>query len=248
MIFYFSCTGNSRWVAEQIALGTNDKLTNIDELIKKGENPSDIIINDDRIGIVFPTHCWRAPKPVVDFVKRLSVPKGVFRYAVATCGDNMGKGMRLFSKAFHPDSAWTVQMPNTYIPMFNLDTDEVAQKKIDDAHARIAEIVDAVCQCWSTWSIKEGGFPRFKSYAIYPSFVKGYKHTERFHLSGNCVECGKCAEACPMENVKIEGGKPSWSNHCIQCMACVHICPQKVIQYGKGTEKRGRYSLLKYLK
>ena len=42
-------------------------------------------------------------------------------------------------------------------------------------------------------------------------------------------------------------GKPAWGRQCYQCLRCIHECPQEAIQYGKGTEKRGRYTIGRYL-
>ena len=35
--------------------------------------------------------------------------------------------------------------------------------------------------------------------------------------------------------------KPVWDKDCTMCLACINRCPQEAIQYGKSTEKRGRY-------
>ncbi|SUY47595.1 4Fe-4S ferredoxin [Clostridium putrefaciens] len=33
----------------------------------------------------------------------------------------------------------------------------------------------------------------------------------------------------------------SWGEDCTECLACLHLCPVQAIQYGKGTESKGRY-------
>ena len=55
MIFYFSGTGNSRYVAKHIATLTNDTLVSITE---KDIKPT----TDARIGLIFPVHAWSAPR------------------------------------------------------------------------------------------------------------------------------------------------------------------------------------------
>ena len=53
MIFYFSGTGNSRWVAEQLAQLTGDESCDITALTEVPE-----IQNEKQIGFVFPVYAW----------------------------------------------------------------------------------------------------------------------------------------------------------------------------------------------
>ena len=64
MIFYFSATSNSRWVAHQLAVLTGDSLCNIADCLKEGRLP---VLPDDteRVGFVFPIHSWYVPAPVL---------------------------------------------------------------------------------------------------------------------------------------------------------------------------------------
>jgi len=40
----------------------------------------------------------------------------------------------------------------------------------------------------------------------------------------------------------MKANKPQWiGDNCDCCLACLHRCPKQVIQYGKRTEKKGRY-------
>lgn len=247
MIFYFTGNGNSKWVAEKIANETNDRIFNISDFIK-GNQPLPDIKSDDKVGIIFPTHSWYVPLPVVDFVKTIEVPRDAYTYAICTCGDNMGKGMKLFAKQIKLDAAWSVRMPNTYIPMFNLDSDEVMRDKINDAGTRIHQIANAINLHKKEWDVLEGMLPRIKTYIVYPLFAKYSIKASKFHLEGECIGCNTCGNICPTGNIEMQKGRPTWADKCVSCMGCVNACPQHIIQYGKSTRKRGRYSLAKVLK
>lgn len=62
-----------------------------------------------------------------------------------------------------------------------------------------------------------------------------------FSSNENCVSCGTCEKICPVDNVVLINGKPSWQHNCEQCFACLQWCPQSAIQYGKHTENDKRY-------
>ena len=45
---------------------------------------------------------------------------------------------------------------------------------------------------------------------FYPVFV----HAKKFYATDDCISCGKCVNVCPLNNVRIENGKPVWGDHC----------------------------------
>ena len=40
-----------------------------------------------------------------------------------------------------------------------------------------------------------------------------------------CVNCGLCAEKCPVQAIDLTNPKKVDSKTCISCMRCVSICP-----------------------
>lgn len=243
MIFYFTGTGNSRWVAEQLAEVMNEVTVDMASCLLRGTVPA----IEGRVGIVFPIHSWMVPWPVLYFLSKLSVPKDVYRYAVCTCGDDAGKAMTFLSNVFSINAAWSVIMPNTYVPMFSLDSDRVAFSKILAARKQIAEISRVVMSESCKWEVHEGSFPWFKSYIINFLFTRFAIRISKFHIDKGCISCGYCMKVCPMDNICLIDGRPHWGTKCINCMACLHGCPVEVIQYGKSTRKKGRYRLQRYL-
>ena len=64
---------------------------------------------------------------------------------------------------------------------------------------------------------------------------------KKFRATEKCVACGLCEKVCPLKNITLTDGRPVWGDHCTHCMACISRCPKRAIEYGKGTERRGRY-------
>jgi flavodoxin len=68
MIYYFSGTGNSKWVAGEIAKRTGDTAQSIPELIRDG--PTAVYVGADcSIGLVFPVYAWGVPELVERFCR-----------------------------------------------------------------------------------------------------------------------------------------------------------------------------------
>ena len=246
MILYFTATGNSHWIAELLAEAMHDTAVSIVDCLKQGLIPAELS-KADRVGIVFPVHSWYAPRVLIDFLSQLRLPDCCYRYAVCTCGDDMGKGMNRLAEHFPLDAAWSVAMPNTYVPMFNLDDGALCRKKIENARHAVASIAEDVIARKRVWNVHEGSAAWLKTYVVNPLFVRFVIGTRSFHVDEGCISCGICGKSCPVGNIRLVDGHPVWGKQCIHCMACLHFCPRKVIQYGKATQKKGRYRLEDYL-
>ena len=49
------------------------------------------------------------------------------------------------------------------------------------------------------------------------------------------------AQVCPLKNIVIRDGRPTWNGACTHCTACLNLCPAGAIEYGKKTVGKPRY-------
>lgn len=241
MIFYFSGTGNTKWVAEQLAELTGDQAVSIADLLRDG--PTAVTVSSGSvIGIVFPVYAWGAPKIVERFCKEINVGGGAYAYAVCTCGDEAGSAMKRLKKIFPWQSAFSIAMPNNYIPMYDVDSEPLAKSKVRKAAEQIRSIAASVQKKERIYSVHTGPFPGLKTSVISPMFNSFARSTKPFTAGDDCTSCNLCQKICPISAISMQNGKPVWvKKHCTQCMACINRCPQRCIQYGSGTKSRGRY-------
>ncbi len=244
MIFYFSGTGNSKWVAEQLAMLTGDEAKSITS-VTKNDGPSAIFCagKEERLGLVFPIYAWGAPKIVNEFIKSMQIKPEVYMYAVCTCGDEAGRAMQKLRAHFPWKAAWSISMPNNYIPMSDVDSPELEKAKLLKARERIPEIVEKIAARACVNEVNKGSSAWVKSGIVNPLFNVFARSTKPFIVDDTCIGCGLCEHNCPCGAIRLVDGKPTWMKKtCLQCMACIQRCPQRAIQYGKATRTRGRYS------
>lgn len=234
MIYYFSGTGNSEWAAKTIAEKTGDTALSIREA-------SPDFPGGEAVGLVFPVYAWDAPHLVYSFLETLKIPDGIYTYAVCTCGDEAGNLAQKLSKKIRLDAVFSIVMPNNYVVAWDVDDSGTMRRKLEGAKIRTEEIARAVRERRCVTEVRKGGFAALKSTVISPLFNRFAMGDRAFFAEDGCVSCGNCQKDCPVGNIKMKDGKPSWNGHCIKCMSCINRCPAAAIQYGKGTKSRGRY-------
>ena len=77
---------------------------------------------------------------------------------------------------------------------------------------------------------------RLKSGPVNEGFYKFYVKTDAFYVTEACTGCSFCVEACPLNNIQLNGGKPVWGKSCTHCMACICGWPTEAIEYGKRSK------------
>lgn len=254
MIFYFSATGNSRYAAFSLGETLGEKVL---EMVSPDHVPNEF--SGETLGFVFPVYSWGLPVPVVDFIKSIGgkfaksvKEKNVYVWAVITCGDDVALAPEMFIKTMadskiHVSAVWSLEMPNTYIllPGFDVDPENVEEKKIEEAPKRIRMIVSQVKEKAEALDVVRGSFSWLKTRMVYPLFRKWGISTRKWHSNSGCIGCGKCSHICPYHNIRMksskEGNRPEWGNRCCSCLGCYHVCPQKAVEYGSATKRKGQY-------
>lgn len=258
MIFYFSGTGNTRWVARQLAEATGETLYDIAKELLKAQIEGTHQVLDyqlqagERLGFCFPTHGWQPPHIFREFIRRATFHTGADTYcfAVTTCGDNMGEAMTIFNKELlrhhvQAVSQFSVIMPESYVclPFMKTDSDERVSEKINAARQQLPHIIDVISQRKAgVIELERGATPRLYSYVIGGYFNRHMISDKKFTVDADvCTRCGLCQRICPVEDIK--GTPPVWQHngHCTSCLACYHHCPVHAINYGNITRKRGQY-------
>ena len=111
----------------------------------------------------------------------------------------------------------------------------------------VPEIAACVRERKQIRRLKRGSFPWTKTYIIRPLFNR-YLVTDKYFRvdASRCISCGRCSKMCPVGDIIVDE-IPQWQSHCTGCMACFHACPHHAINFGKMTQKKGQYNLMKQL-
>lgn len=244
MIFCFSGTGNSRYIANCIAKELQDNTIDLNTKIKTNDNLP--IETGQDIILVVPTYAWRIPKIVSNWISETEFISAKRIWFVMDCGGEIGnaaKYNRRLAEQKNLEYMGTAQivMPENYIAMFNAPSVTRAEKTVEKAKPDIMNAVSCIKSAKPFRAPRNNLYDRFMSGPINPVFYRFFVKADAFRSTDACIGCGKCAEKCPLNNIYLENGKPVWGKKCTHCMACICYCPAKAIEYGNKSVGKPRY-------
>lgn len=245
MILYFSGTGNSKYIAKQIQKETGENLISINEYIKAGKTYS--AAKNERLVFVTPTYAWRIPRIVEEWIKKIKLNGSHNAYFVMTCGGEIGNAEKYINQLCQELGirflgCTGIVMPENYIALFNAPAPLQAMKIIIHSESDIERTVQLIKNNKSLPANSASLIDKTYSGVVNKLFYPLIVHAKRFHVSDNCISCGKCEMLCPLNNISIKNGKPVWQDNCTHCMACICHCPVSAIEYGHKSKKQPRYT------
>lgn len=250
MVFYFSGTGNSTYVATTLSNLLGLELKFIPETDSR-ELPYPF----KRVLLVFPVYSWGVPPLVSKFISEVNpefwngvIAQGLPVDCVMTCGDEVALAPEMIKRDFKKvgielNSIWSVTMPNNYVllPGFDIDSKTVENEKLKNCESRILEISQFLNREDKMEDVVRGNLAWLKSKLIFPLFKRWGIFPNKWCYTPSCISCGKCSAICPMLNVTMVEGHPKWGKNCCSCLGCYHVCPVHAVEYGKETQKKGQY-------
>jgi ferredoxin/flavodoxin len=246
MVLFFSATGNTEFIARQIALKLGDECLNLLDRVRR--NDHSVLHSEKPFIICAPVYVCEMPRFLAKYLKEQTFTGSKDVYFIFTSGGYAGisgqlaKGIIRKKKMNYLGHA-EFKMPRNYVandhyPM--LPYEAVRERILNSA--RQLEGVAADIQAGRTLKARHVYlFETLITVPFNPVWSKLSYKTKDFYTTDGCMGCGKCERVCPMNNVSLKDRKPVWGNNCTHCMACICNCPMEAIEYGKTSVGKVRY-------
>lgn len=233
-LYYFSGCGNTAWVTQKT----------IEALARRGhevifwhnlEQPlSGDLPKTDVDLFLAPIYFAGIPSFVVDKIKTMPITgdkKAVF-WAVAGQFSGIGRRFGAFmlkDRGYDVLTTHLVLMPDTFLPLaLSQISDEekkgVYQKALEQIETGLDAIETNTFQTENRVTATVASLLYF-SYLYYIRHVMAYC----FVSTSGCLHCGKCAQDCPCQVIRLSNGRPFWHKGCTGCFRCVNTCPAAAI-------------------
>jgi ferredoxin len=261
IIFYFSGTGNSLYLAKKIAYDLeNTELVRISEKTNFTDDEFNKFKDIESIGIVSPVYALGLPVIVRQFIKNFfsrlkskNFCENKYIFVVVNYGGISGQSFSQIEKIFEKISAplhliFGLKMPDNYIPAYNTPSEVQIQKILKNSDDKIKNLVKLIKN--KKTSFERNFLLLFPLillakffYNSFVGFLRKHNFAKDFWIDEKCNGCGVCEKVCPVLNIVLDDSKkPVWSDKCEFCLACISWCPQKSIQYKKSTLNKTRYN------
>ncbi|MDI9469252.1 MAG: EFR1 family ferrodoxin [Bacillota bacterium] len=230
MILYYSSTGNSYHVAQEIARQHLGELIN---MAKPGDRQRYVLADGETLFIVTFNCFWGVSKLVRDFFRLHQFSNVQTIVAVITCGGYLGAGdhalQRILKAKNLPQAAvYDLIMVTNYVVFHEVPEPDAQKQALTAADSRLQQILSGQAKPYcSSAPVRILGIFVHGLYAI-------FRRTKAFSVSGACIGCGKCVRDCPVQAMEIFQGKVRWrKKSCDHCLKCLHSCPTLAINYGR---------------
>jgi len=251
MIFYFTGTGNSQYIAEVINETLNDQIIFINEELK--ENKNEVYHSKEPYVFVVPTYAYRIPRVIETFILNHQFKGNQDIYFILTCGANIGNASQYGEKLAESQNMnykgmASIVMPENYIAMFTTPSNEEARTIIQAGKQEALKIARVIKAQQSLPSKKKTLLGGVLSTVVNPCFYRLFVSDKGFQVNDDCIHCLKCVNICPLQNIHEQNGKIEFLHHCTHCMACISSCPKEAIIYKNRTQKKNHYYLRNAMK
>lgn len=244
-IYYFTGTGNGLHISKSIkkyVKGDYDEIKLIP--INTLDLSNEIRSSADTIGIIYPIYSMTSPDIVRRFAEKLRTQSNTYLYLYGHSGGaNTQGGMYSILKILEANH---IRVSNDYETIFHSSS---ALIKYDDK--QVLEMLDIAEESIQE-NIKRIGLKEIKrnttislskktQFAItrnLGSVLESYLQIKKITSNDDCIGCKTCEKICPVENIAIVNGKPSFSDQCQMCLSCVNQCPKKALSFGKMSKDR----------
>lgn len=243
MILHFTGTGNSKFVADCLIDVLSDEAVSMNDVLKSGERL--IVSSNTPYVFVAPVYAWRYPLVIENLLHKAELSGNSDVYCLATCESQSGKTGKYLEKIVSDKGMnflgfQTIPMPNHYILAQTLPTPEEADQQLDLAVSLIKDIARKIRENKSLEEKSDTPFAGIMSGIVNTVFSRFLISSRNFKVSDGCISCGRCQRQCPVNNITLKDGRPTFGTRCIWCFGCIQNCPKGAIDIGEKTRGKQR--------
>ena len=251
VVYYFSGTGNTEFVARLLVEELRASRVTVDSLPL--DFVCDPVVEDyDTIFLGFPVHGFGVPVLVRDFIGR--IPSGSSKNVAVFCtfgaysaGAEKWAAQLLAARGLTPIALCGMAMPHNNPAGVNTANQPI-EKLVGRARDSIRSLVERLTRAGSSSAgidMCSPGRVLLSSWLNPLSIDRrlvDFAYADLAYADGTCNRCGHCVTLCPTGSISISDGEVCFeAGRCASCLRCFSNCPKLAIQTGPKTLGAPRY-------
>lgn len=244
VIFYFSGTGNTWWVSQELVrqfekLGHPARAYSIEAV--SVDEAETLIGAASLAGFGYPIHGSDLPLPMKDFIE--SMPEGAGKQAFVYCTQWLwsGDGASVGGTMLH-EKGYSVQWGEHFLMPNNVTVSIISLPYSND-YSRLNNVLARASRAAAFFAgeiIAGRPFLRgFSQISFYLGCMQRLPFRKFYHKLQNdigidkesCIDCGECVRLCPVDNFFYEAEEIKTRGKCILCLRCYNFCPVAAITH-----------------
>ncbi|KNZ41289.1 EFR1 family ferrodoxin [Acetobacterium bakii] len=255
IIYYFSGTGNTWWLATGLQAQLKLKGHSVDcysiETLAI-EDLTQQAAAADHIILGFPVYGSTAPGPMLDFINlfpdsHTTQGISIFATQALASGDTAYEiGLKFIRKGYDLKQTRHFRMMNNlHLPKFRFykpKNDARVDKLLEQNRPLVSKFAAAIsADCTHIIGNNPlghllGNLQRKHIDRLIASASKELKTD-----ASRCTLCGTCQRICPTGNIELSGDSVRFYDQCALCLRCYSQCPTAAILLGEGSEDEKKF-------
>ena len=250
LLIYYTGTYNTRYLSNQI----KDKFISQGDEVELIEITSRTSLIDttpyDLIGFSYPIYGFNSPLPFNKYVRKLSFKKNQKYFIYKNSGEVLkmnNSSSRILIRIMKRHRANLIGEYHYVMPYnihFPFEKDFI--REIFSYNKKLMEIMFYNFKNDRVFRIKSNFIFNFAAFFVGIQKIGGNINSFLYSVDKDkCINCNKCMNSCPHDNIYIKDGRIKFHHHCDMCMRCSFFCPTNAIKIGflQGWRVNGDYHL-----
>jgi ferredoxin len=240
IIFYFSGTGNSMYIAKRISV-LDPKHVTFASILQYDR----YCLNEyDKVGFVLPVYYLHIPTICIETIEKISLQHQSL-FFIACYAGNPG----FIFEDFRNISAlknntiqeFKVRMPGNYILEYGAYSKATQERILLKANKEIESIYQDIQLNTVIKPKKTNVISKLYKQKACKGVASFSSLGEQFYTTCACNKCQQCIRCCPASNISLDANSITWYSKCTQCMRCIQTCPKNAIGHPAIKKSRDRY-------
>lgn len=236
---YFSPTGTTKTIVQGIAKGINPNTIELIDVTTPDKRKQSLITSENELLIIaVPVYMGRVPALLNDWLNAIQA-QNTPTICVVVYGNRAYENALLELKDIVKGCGCVPIAGAAYIGEHSFSNDETPSRgrpnEDDLKHAKIfgQKIQEKLQSISSISQVSDITVP-----GTYPyGGITELWNVDFILVNDQCIECGTCAEMCPMGAIDSQDSKMIDQVKCITCCACIKRCPQNARSMKPGPVK-----------